>query len=212
MIQSNTLRIKEGRTLLTVDHNGEELTFAHPHYGLGTYFQVGDQIQKAGLCRPTMAQTAEWLDVYFKKEKGKLYIASGHKIVNNKLQPQKYEELKDCLLEDRNPGIVLDYLIKIMTTQGLPPANTPKGSLYYRYPRKDSVARFEADSDGVRLDCYWNPGSSYSWLGVRGARKISEPKENIFLYNQLAKHSERFVPEPLRNQYLKEIEKILKDH
>lgn len=50
------LRIKEGRTELTVKHNGGDLTFIHPAYGFDTYFNVGRQIEQGNLRRPTMAE------------------------------------------------------------------------------------------------------------------------------------------------------------
>ena len=51
------MKIKEGRTNLTVQHEGDDLTFVYPA-NEGTYASVQDQIQKAGLQAPTMAQTA----------------------------------------------------------------------------------------------------------------------------------------------------------
>ena len=54
--QNKTLRIKEGRTELTADHLGRDLTFIHPSYGPDTYANVGSQIEQAGLIRPTMSQ------------------------------------------------------------------------------------------------------------------------------------------------------------
>ena len=59
----NKLEVEEeGRTKLTVVHNGEKLTFRHPPYGLGTYSQVKDLIEnpenKPRLETPTLAQTA----------------------------------------------------------------------------------------------------------------------------------------------------------
>ena len=51
------MKIKEGRTTLTVQHEGKDLTFVHPA-NKGTYASVQDQIQEAGLQAPTMAQTA----------------------------------------------------------------------------------------------------------------------------------------------------------
>src|SRR3989338_2647293 len=54
--QNKTLRIKEGRTELTADHLGRDLTFIHPHFGPDTYANVGSQIEQADLIRPTMSQ------------------------------------------------------------------------------------------------------------------------------------------------------------
>src|SRR3989338_10437682 len=54
--QNKTLRIKEGRAELTVDHLGRDLTFIHPHFGPDTYANVGSQIEQAGLIRPTISE------------------------------------------------------------------------------------------------------------------------------------------------------------
>ena len=61
--QNKTLRVKEGRTELTADHLGRDLTFIHPSYGPDTYANVGLQIEQAGcysynpiIIRPTMSQ------------------------------------------------------------------------------------------------------------------------------------------------------------
>tara|TARA_Y100000310_G_scaffold339280_1_gene431512 strand:- start:19860 stop:20570 length:711 start_codon:yes stop_codon:yes gene_type:complete len=56
--QNKGLTVEEGRTKLHSTHNGERLTFVHPEYGPNTYANVGQQIQEAGLRKPTMAETA----------------------------------------------------------------------------------------------------------------------------------------------------------
>ena len=57
--------VKEGRTELTVKHNGQDLTFIHPAYGPDTYATVGRLIEENGLIRPTMAQTASLVHTVF---------------------------------------------------------------------------------------------------------------------------------------------------
>ncbi|MBI2671189.1 hypothetical protein HYX18_04415 [Candidatus Woesearchaeota archaeon] len=66
--QTKTLRVKEGRTELTTDHNGRDLTFVAPSYGPNTYAQVGEQIDAAGLQRPTMAETASLVHTAFNSD------------------------------------------------------------------------------------------------------------------------------------------------
>ena len=66
--QSNTLRVTEGRTLLTVDHNGQDLTFVYPSFGPGNYSDVGKQIQQAGLEKPTMAHTSSLVHAAFNSD------------------------------------------------------------------------------------------------------------------------------------------------
>jgi hypothetical protein len=61
------MKIKEGRTELTVEHEGKDLTFVHPA-NKGTYASVQGQIQEAGLEAPTMAQTASLVQDAFNSE------------------------------------------------------------------------------------------------------------------------------------------------
>jgi len=83
---------------------------------------------------------------------------------------QEVTEPVDGLMEDKRPGINLDYWLDNATPQGLPPANTPDGDLYYWYPRNGAVARFSANSDRVYLYCNRDPDYSNSALGVRAAK------------------------------------------
>jgi len=57
-IQNQGLRVKEGKTKITVTHNRKDLTFLYPAHGLGNYVEVGKEIEKANLKKPTMAETA----------------------------------------------------------------------------------------------------------------------------------------------------------
>src|SRR3989338_11083623 len=52
-------------TKLTVTHNGKDLTFLHPAYGPNNYEEVGEQIEKDGLLRATMAETASLVHAAF---------------------------------------------------------------------------------------------------------------------------------------------------
>ncbi len=67
-IQTKEMRFKEGRTELTVDHKGKDLTFLHPSYGPDTYFNVRDSILKDGLSLPTMAETASLLHAAYNSD------------------------------------------------------------------------------------------------------------------------------------------------
>jgi len=51
------MKIEEGRTKLTVQHQGKDLTFIYPPFGHNDYSNVQEQIEKAKLKAPTMAQT-----------------------------------------------------------------------------------------------------------------------------------------------------------
>lgn len=54
---STEFEVKEGRTTITVPHQGKRITFVAPHFGRGRYHDVGEQIDGTGLLRPTFAET-----------------------------------------------------------------------------------------------------------------------------------------------------------
>ncbi|MBU2053165.1 MAG: hypothetical protein KJ721_02905 [Nanoarchaeota archaeon] len=116
---------------------------------------------------------AEWLDADFKVKNGKLYVNSNHIFEDGKLIPENSRVLaKNTLMEGKTPGISLEDWLENPTAQGFPRKNIKEGSLYYRAPISDnnSVARFDADSDGAYLYCYRYPSGRYSGLGVRAVR------------------------------------------
>ena len=112
---------------------------------------------------------AEWLDARF-AQSGKTLNVMYHKIKSDGSIEDVAEPLHDCLMEDKQPGISLDYWLRNANNQGLPPKNISDGSIYYWYPRDKAVARFRANSDGVFLYANRDPAISYSSLGVRAAK------------------------------------------
>jgi len=110
---------------------------------------------------------SEWLDADF-KVKGKGLYVNYHVFENNNIV-QKTEQLEECLMQDKTPGIDLDSWLANPTKQGLPKTNCKAGKLYYYFPRSDnnSVAGFVACSGRACLDCYGGPGSHSAGLGVR---------------------------------------------
>ena len=66
--QTKQVRIKEGHTELTVDHEGKDLTFLYPSNGPDSYFNVRDTIQKDKLVLPTLAETASLLYAAYHSE------------------------------------------------------------------------------------------------------------------------------------------------
>ncbi|MBI2671085.1 hypothetical protein HYX18_03870, partial [Candidatus Woesearchaeota archaeon] len=66
--QNKIMRVKEGRTELTTDHDGRDLTFVVPSYGPNTYAGVRDLIEKDGLKTPTMAETASLVCTAFNSD------------------------------------------------------------------------------------------------------------------------------------------------
>ena len=109
----------------------------------------------------------EWLDANFKVEKNELYLLTENE--------SKKEKLEDCLMKDKNPGILLEDWIngKNISSQGLPNKNISSGNLYYWYPRSDnnSVARFGAYDGRTLLGCCRDPSYADSGLGVRAVKE-----------------------------------------
>ena len=113
---------------------------------------------------------AEWLDARF-AQSGKTLNVMYHKIKSDGSIEDVAEPLQDCLMEDKQPGISLDYWLRNANNQGLPPKNISDGSIYYWYPRDKTVARVGAGPSRVGLDAYGDPVDSNSLLGVRAARR-----------------------------------------
>ena len=104
---------------------------------------------------------AEHLDAYFEKRKDGLYILTG-----NRTKEEKLDE--DTLVKDRIPGISLDdYLSRAHTSQGLPRSDVKKGNLYFWHPRNGSGAWFFADDGRASLNCYGGPQLRNFDVGVR---------------------------------------------
>ncbi len=57
--------IRRGQTEIDVPHKDGILTYAYDKHGPGTYAEVADSIDKAGLCQPTMAETASLVHTAF---------------------------------------------------------------------------------------------------------------------------------------------------
>ena len=109
---------------------------------------------------------AEWLDAEFNTANSKIHI-NYHHLINRNLKREK-EPLEDCLMQNKVPGIDLDYwLANATNSQGLPSKNNPNGKLNYYFPREGRVARFRANSVRVILDCIDGPLYSDVGLGVR---------------------------------------------
>ena len=115
---------------------------------------------------------SEWLDADFKVINNILHINYSHKFINSQLQPTYSEPLEKCLMENKTPGIDLNYWLRNATSQGLPPVKTPNGDLRYWAPasNNNSVAVFDSDAGGAWFDCLGGPSSSISSFGVRQAK------------------------------------------
>ena len=143
--------LKSGKRLY--DGNGDKISSRESE-------QILDEI--LGIRNPLRG---EWLNASFELVKGhRLYIKSNHRFIDGKLIPGLNEPLEDCLMED----CYVDLLSA--NRQGLP-TRKADNLVYYRHPRNGCVARFDAGSGGVDLNCDRDPQFSYPALGVRAAKK-----------------------------------------
>ena len=111
---------------------------------------------------------SEWLDADFKVKKGVLHIKYDHYLKGNDLVFRESHQLPD------NTYVMSDTWIDpaSFNKYGLPTKNLTQQKMYYWFPRKDnnSVARLDANSDGMNLSCGRDSTSSNSALGVRAVR------------------------------------------
>ena len=124
---------------------------------------------------------AEWLHAEFPTKKQithpKIQSDGTIKIVTEGLG-------EDNLGSNEKVEITLEYWLKNSTSQGLPRKGTKKGSLYYWSPGYNTVARFNADSDRVDLDCYSVRGGSDPGLGLRPILTAEGPAKNLLTLDQ----------------------------
>ena len=106
------METQEGKTYLTVPHERGELSFQYPAFK-GTYTSVAEQIDKAGLKRPTSAETASLVYEAWKnpKEESSLKIISILKnhwlweFTGNLYLPKSDEEISNGVILETNPKI-----------------------------------------------------------------------------------------------------------
>jgi len=99
----------------------------------------------------------EWLDANFKVINDRLCINYNHRTINGELKPFNSEPLEDCLMENKLPGIDLDYWFNNPTKQGLPKKNTSKGKIWYWNPRNKTFAWFYTCYDSTVFDYAGDP-------------------------------------------------------
>src|SRR3989338_9287249 len=112
---------------------------------------------------------AELLDAKFSKTGDKLFITY-HKIKDDGSLEEFTEELKDCLMKNKVPGIDLKCWLLNSTSCGIPKSRIPNGNLYYWHPRDGSVAVIRNEYSGLDLYLGGGPGNAFGGLGVRRAK------------------------------------------
>ena len=111
---------------------------------------------------------SEWLNDRFIKKKGSIYVVRNKFDSSGKLVETTEQLDKEALGKDK--FISLDEWLNNATIQGLPRKDISNGSLYYRYPRANSVTTFVAGCFKVYLDCLRDQLSSDPARGVRLAK------------------------------------------
>src|SRR3989338_3514680 len=169
------MKIKEGKTYLTVPHEGGELSFQHPAFK-ETYGNVAEQIDKAGLKRPNSSETASLVyDAWQNpKEKYSSEIISILKnnwfweFTGNLYLPKSNEEI--------NNGVILD-----LDSQNLKFENEKlimdKSSLIKRLKENDPLVKFVPFGYKTRGQT-WQELEKNEYIinryGEEGAEKIAE--------------------------------------
>ena len=121
---------------------------------------------------------SEWQDAYFKKSGKKMYMSTLEKF-DTKDKPIFHNATDITGTYLANDGYANISQRTNITSQGLckvadSRTDYVKGENIYSWcPKDGAVARFFASSDWAGLDCYGDPASSDSSLGVRFARRVA---------------------------------------
>ena len=118
-----------------------------------------------------------WLDDKFVEINGNLYLEAEHRVVidnngNKTLKANKSNPLEQCIMNDC-------FVEPSFNKQGLATTESNEQdyirgkNIKFWYPRKDSVARFVANSLRANLNCDRNPSYSDEGLGVFACAKIN---------------------------------------
>ena len=132
------MKIKEGKTYLTVPHAGGELSFQYPAFK-GTYGNIGEQIDEAGLKRPNSPKTASLVYDAWQNKEGKyeseiisiLKINWLWEFTGNLYLPKREGE-------EFHNGVIIEYNPKIENRKLI----MDKNSLVKRLKENDSQVKF----------------------------------------------------------------------
>jgi len=167
------MEAKIGKTYLTgIPHEGKKLIFQHPSFR-GTYGNVAEAIDKAGLKRPNSAETASLIYDAFQNPKGE-YESGIIKILKsnwfwefagNLYLPKSNEEINNGVILEANPKITNGKL------------DMDKKSLVKRLKENDSNVKFvpfgyKTGEQSV-FELMKNP-YLIARYGKEGAQKIAE--------------------------------------
>ena len=180
------MEVQEGKTYLTVPHAGGKIAFEYPAFK-GTYANVAEQIDKAGLKRPNSAETASLVYDAWKNQKGEKESEIISILKNNWLWeytgnlylPKSNEEISNGVILEINPKIINGKLAM------------DKNSLVQRLKENDPLVKFVPFGFKIKeqnlIELQKNP-YIIARYGKEGAEKIAEiaskyknnPYVNIF--------------------------------
>lgn len=181
------MEIKEGKTYLTVSHEGGKLTFQYPAFR-GTYGNVAEAIDKAELKRPNSPETASLVYDAF-QNKDEKYESEIIKILKDNWV---WEFTGNLYLPKSNPneeisnGVILEYNPKIENGELV----MDKNSLVQRLKENDSNVKFVPfgykTGEQNLIELQKNPYIIERY-GKEGAEKISEIaskyKNKLYIYS-----------------------------
>ena len=166
------MKIKEGKTYLSVPHEGGQLTFQHPSFK-GTDGNVAEKIDKAGLKRPSSPETASLVYDAFQNKDGKysseiISILKNNwfwEFTGNLYLPKSNEKINNGVIIECDPRISNRKLIM------------DKSSLIKRLKENDPLVKFVPfgykNGEQNLIEFQKNPYIQARY-GKEGAEKIVE--------------------------------------
>ncbi|MEK6895687.1 MAG: hypothetical protein AABX48_04160, partial [Nanoarchaeota archaeon] len=166
------MKVQEGKTYLTVPHEGKELTFQHPAFR-GTYGNVAKAVDNEALGRPISSETASLVYDAFQNPKGDyesriIDISKNNlfwEFTGNLYLPKSNEEVSNGVILENNPQIANGRL------------NMNRQSLIKRLQESDLLVKFVPfgykTGEQNLIELQKNP-YIVARYGEEGAQKISE--------------------------------------
>ena len=132
------MEVEAGRILLKkIPHEGKEISFVYPAY-TGTYGQVVEAIDKAGLKRPSSGELVSLIDEVWKNSRGEYES----RILDNFTRWWLWEDTGELYLpksnEEINDGVIFEYNPKIIGKL----LSMDKNSLVQRLKENDPLVKF----------------------------------------------------------------------
>jgi hypothetical protein len=131
------MKVEKGYTKLMIPHEGNEITFQHPAFR-GTYANVANELDRAGLKRPTSPEVASLVYDAWKNPKGEHESEIINILKNNWLWEFTGNLYLPKSNEEVNNGVILEYNPTIQNGKLV----MDKNSLIKRLQENDSNVKF----------------------------------------------------------------------